>query len=178
MAQQPRSSRTPPLPPVEASVDIPLSRDEAFSLFANDLGAWWPLPFTFSLDRFADARIQPRPGDRWFERDIDGEETSWGLVRAYDAPQRIVLGFAISPQRTPESDEKASEVEVIFERLDEQATRLRVAHRNFERHGEGAATLRDGMASRQGWPLILAAYARCARQRAASAKADRHTRRR
>jgi hypothetical protein len=44
-------------------------------------------------------------------------------------------------------------------------TRVELEHRGFETHGEGAETLRAGMASPQGWRLILAEYARAARLR-------------
>jgi hypothetical protein len=39
-------------------------------------------------------------------------------------------------------------------------TRLELEHRDLAKHGKGAAKLRQGMASKQGWPLILACFAR------------------
>jgi uncharacterized protein YndB with AHSA1/START domain len=152
--------------PIEVQVDVPLSAGDAFCLFADELGAWWPLPYTFSLDRFADGEIDPRPGEIWFERDLDGKEISWGHVRAFEAPRRLVLAWAISPQRTPESDEKASEVEICFEDQGADRTVVRLTHYDLKRHGDGAATLREGMASASGWSLILASYARAAREEA------------
>lgn len=156
---------------IEVDVEVPLPRNDAFSLFADELGAWWPLPYTFSLDRFADAEIDPRPGETWFERDIDGKEISWGHVRAFQAPRRLVLAWAISAQRTPESDERASELEICFDEIDEGRTLVRLFHRDLHRHGADAPMLREGMASAAGWRLILAAYARAAREEARRAKA-------
>jgi hypothetical protein len=46
-------------------------------------------------------------------------------------------------------------------------TRVEVEHRKFERHGDGADTLREGLDSRRGWPLILAELRRFVRRRAA-----------
>jgi len=43
--------------------------------------------------------------------------------------------------------------------------RVDLEHRGFERHGENGAAMRDGMASPQGWPLILAEFARETRRR-------------
>lgn len=152
--------------PVEVAIEVPLPIGDAFGLFADELGSWWPLPYTHSLDRFVDAEIDPRPGERWFERDRDGTQKSWGLVRVFEAPRRLVLDWAVGPRRAPEPDERASTVEIRFEALRDASTLVRVRHARFERHGEDGAKLRDGMASRSGWPLILACYARAAKAEA------------
>ena len=152
--------------PVRKSVTVDVPPERAFSLFAEELGRWWPTPYTYAGDKFETAAIEPRTGGRWFERAQNGAETSWGEVRAYEPPRRLVLSFAISPARAPEPPEKASEVEIQFDAQGSSSTRVALEHRDFARHGTGAATLRNGMASPQGWPLILAAYARAARDRA------------
>ncbi|HMI86482.1 MAG TPA: SRPBCC domain-containing protein [Polyangiaceae bacterium] len=90
---------------------------------------------------FRSAVVEPRVGGRWLERTREGEEISWGDVRAYEPGRRLVLGFAIGADRQPVSREKASEVEVRFIPAGE-STRVEVEHRNFERHEEGAELLR------------------------------------
>jgi uncharacterized protein YndB with AHSA1/START domain len=153
------------LEPVRKEVSVGLPPDRAFALFADGLGRWWPTPYTYAGDKFETAAIEPRAGGRWYERARGGAETSWGEVRAYEPGRRLVLSFAISPARAPEPPEKASEVEIRFEPEGPAATRVALEHRDFERHGTGAATLRNGMDSGQGWPLILASYERAARER-------------
>jgi uncharacterized protein YndB with AHSA1/START domain len=152
-----------PLDPIRTSIVVDAPVDRAFDIFAEELGRWWPPAYTYAQGQFATARIEPHPGGRWFERAKDGRETSWGEVRSYEPPHRLVLSFAVSPMRTPEPPGKASEVQFRFIAEDASRTRVEVEHRDFARHGDGAMRLREGMASQQGWPLILAAYARTAR---------------
>jgi predicted enzyme related to lactoylglutathione lyase/uncharacterized protein YndB with AHSA1/START domain len=141
--------------------------ETALDIFTTHLGAWWPLAYTFSLDRFRDAAIEPRAGGVWFEIDDAGQRLSWGEVRAFEPGARIVLGFAIGPDRQPAANDAASEVDVRFAHDTPGRTRVTVEHRAFERHGEGGDATRAGMDSPQGWPLILAELRRWIRTRPA-----------
>ena len=106
--------------------------------------------------------MEPRAGGRWYERSQDGSEESWGDVRTCEPPHCLVLAFGVAPARKPEPPERASEVEVRLLPEGENRTRVEIEHRQFERHGEGAATLRAGLDSDHGWPLILAELRRAA----------------
>jgi uncharacterized protein YndB with AHSA1/START domain len=143
------------LPPISHHIVLDAPVETAFDVFATKLGDWWPLVFTFSGADFLTAMVEPRAGDRWFERTRKGDEISWGDVRVYERSRRVVVGFAIGPDRKPVPTEKASEVEIRFLSA-AGGTRVEVEHRDFERHGEGAKALRDGMDSFQGWPILLA----------------------
>jgi hypothetical protein len=48
-------------------------------------------------------------------------------------------------------------VEVLFEAQGAR-TRLVLTHAGLARHGAGWEGVRDGMASAQGWPLLLGRY--------------------
>ncbi|MFE0755960.1 SRPBCC family protein [Inquilinus sp. NPDC058860] len=145
--------------PIQAGIAVDAPQDRAFDAFTREIGRWWPLAYTYAQAELDTAVIEPRAGGLWFERDRAGRETAWGEVRAWEPPSRLVLSFAVSPERAPEPEERASEVEIRF--VPEQGrTRIELEHRDFERHGDGAARLRDGMASPGGWPLILADFAR------------------
>lgn len=141
--------------------------ESAFDIFTVHLGAWWPLAYTFSMDRCRDAAIEPRAGGVWFERDDSGALLPWGEVRAFEPAVRIVLAFAIGPDRKPVANDAASEVEVRFAPDKPARTRIAIEHRAFERHGEGGDATRAGMDSPQGWPLILAELHRWIRTRPA-----------
>jgi catechol 2,3-dioxygenase-like lactoylglutathione lyase family enzyme/uncharacterized protein YndB with AHSA1/START domain len=142
--------------PFSHQVTVDSGAHGAFAAFTEHLGAWWPLAYTFSLAEFAGAAIEPRPGGKWYEHTHAGELLTWGDVRAFAPGQRVVLGFAIGPDRQPVPDEAASEIEVRFSGAGAGRTLVQIEHRNFERHGAGAEAMRTGMASPQGWPLILA----------------------
>jgi uncharacterized protein YndB with AHSA1/START domain/catechol 2,3-dioxygenase-like lactoylglutathione lyase family enzyme len=152
------------LAPIRHEVLLDLPPAEAFALFTARLGEWWPLAYTFSGSAFAGALVEPRVGGRWLERDGSGRELPWGEVRAYEEGRRLVLSFAIGADRRPTDPQRASEVELIFEPAAGGATRVEVEHRDFAAHGEDGATLRAGMGSPQGWPLILAELRRATRR--------------
>jgi uncharacterized protein YndB with AHSA1/START domain len=137
-------------------VVVEASTGSAFDAFTMQLGAWWPLAYTFSEAKFADAGIEPGAGGVWFERNEAGEKLSWGEVRTFTPGERLVLAFAIGADRKAVPNAEASEVEVRFVAVAPGQTRVELEHRDFARHGEGAEKLRAGMDSAQGWPLILA----------------------
>ncbi|MGO1074328.1 SRPBCC family protein [Inquilinus sp. CA228] len=147
------------LSPIQAGITVDAPPERAFEAFTAELGRWWPLAYTYAQAELDTAVIEPKPGGLWFERDRAGQETAWGEVRAYEPPSRLVLSFAVSPDRAPEPEERASEVEIHF-LAEGSGTRIELEHRDFERHGDGAGRLREGMASPGGWPLILADFAR------------------
>jgi uncharacterized protein YndB with AHSA1/START domain len=141
--------------PISHRVDVPGNAAAVFDLFTAGLGQWWPIAYTFSGPDFADAKVEPRAGGRWLERDVHGTELSWGEVRTFEPPTRIVVTFAIGADRKPERADEASDVEVRFLAAGDHTT-VEIEQRHFERHGNDAAALRAGMNSAQGWPTILA----------------------
>ncbi len=154
------------LAPVVHRVDLDLPVAAAFRLFTQELGEWWPIAYTFSGAEFEDAVVEPRAGGSWLERDRRGQTLPWGEVRAYEPERRLVLSFAISPERKPAPADRASEVEVRFVEVNDQRTQVEIEHRKFEQHGAGADATRQGMDSAHGWPLILAELRRAARREA------------
>jgi uncharacterized protein YndB with AHSA1/START domain/predicted enzyme related to lactoylglutathione lyase len=148
-------------------VVVPAGPAAAFAAFTTHLGAWWPLPFTFSGAAVAEAAVEPRVGGVWFERTTVGDKLPWGEVRAYAAGERLVLAFAIGADRKPTANAAASEVEITFALAQPGHTRVLVEHRDFAKHGEDAEATRAGMNSGHGWPLILAELRRWIQQRPA-----------
>lgn len=91
--------------------------------------------------------------------DLSGRRTDWGEVRTWDPPDRLVLSWRVSAERTQEEPQNASEVEVQFTSLAAARTLVRVEHRAFERHGDGAQAMLEGMSSENGWSRILRTFA-------------------
>jgi uncharacterized protein YndB with AHSA1/START domain len=81
-------------------------------------------------------------------------------VLAYEPPARVVISWDISPHWQIETDRsKTSEVEVRFIATGPARTRVELAHRYLERHGDGWQALRDELGKETGWPGCLRRYA-------------------
>jgi uncharacterized damage-inducible protein DinB len=97
---------------------------------------------------------------------VDGTECDWGRILVWEPPQRFVLAWQLNPKWEYEPDmSKASEVEVSFTAEPDGSTRVDLEHRYFDRHGDGAAQLRAGVDSPEGWGGLLKKYAAIAGSR-------------
>lgn len=135
---------------------VDVSSDVAFRAFVEQFGQWWPSAYTFAADDLDFIGLEAQAGGRCLERDKAGNELVWGEVLAYQPPERVVFSWWIQADRTIDSA-KASEVVVRF--IDEGTlTRVEFEHRHLSRHGEGWEEMRDAMASREGWPVLLQFY--------------------
>ena len=144
---------------VTHSVLVPLAPDEAFELFTDRFGDWWPKDSHHILDApAAEAILEPRVGGRWYERAEDGSECDWGFVREIDRPERILLAWHLTPEWKFDPDPaKATEVEVLFT-AEEDQTRVTLQHRGFEVHGEAGPGMRESVGSDGGWSSLLQRY--------------------
>jgi uncharacterized protein YndB with AHSA1/START domain len=143
---------------IEYTEIVDVSPDIAFDAFVERFAEWWPAVFTFSGEKLAWIGLEPEVGGRCLERDVEGNELAWGEVIAYEPPERVVFSWWIQPDRTIDPNpDCASEIEMRF--IDERAlTRIEFEHRNLSRHGEGWGQMRQAMATREGWPLLLQLY--------------------
>jgi uncharacterized protein YndB with AHSA1/START domain len=135
-------------------VKAPVSR--AFDLFARRMGDWWPRGKTIGKEPHAEIVIEPNAGGRWFERDVDGNETQWGQVLAWDPPSRVLLGWQINAQWAFDPN-LLTELELTFAPTAGGGTLVRLEHRNLERFGADAERFSDQI--RGGWPGMIAAFA-------------------
>jgi uncharacterized protein YndB with AHSA1/START domain len=137
---------------------VDVSPEIAFTAFVERFADWWPAVFTFSGKNLAWIGIEPTVGGRCLERDHQGNELVWGEVIKYEPGEQIVFSWWIQPDRTLDSNpDRASEIEVRF--IDERAlTRIEFEHRCLSRHRDGWEQMRQAMASREGWPLLLQLY--------------------
>lgn len=142
-------------------VEAPVAR--AFSTFTAKMGSWWPPDHHILQGELAEMVFEPRVGGHVYDRAVDGNECHWSRVLAYEPPDRIVFSWDIRTDWQVENDPaKTSEVEVRFIAEGPNRTRVELEHRFLERHGDGWEGMRDAVASPDGWPLGLAAFAaRC-----------------
>jgi uncharacterized protein YndB with AHSA1/START domain len=130
-------------------IDISAPRELVFELFITKFGDWWPLA-RFSRTRGSPPQrvvLEARVGGPIYEVSADGSELAWGSVTEIDPERRIVMAWHLGrPISTV--------VEVTFESLDGDQTRVRLEHRGWEKlEAAGATVERQGYDG--GWNLIL-----------------------
>ena len=136
---------------VRESITVNRAIADAFRLFTDGIGEWWPLkgsPFSYGGDRADKIFLEAKTGGRFYERFSDGEEFEVGRVIACEPPTRIVFSWKDPSWKAP------TEVEVRFTPAG-NATRVDLEHRGFEAAGvppEEAAGWADG------WKMVLAPY--------------------
>ncbi len=110
-----------------------------------------------------DVVIEPFVGGRWYEHAQDGEACDWGRMLVWDPPNPLVLSWQIWVTFQAQSDpELASRVDVRFEADGPGRTNVTLVHSEFEKHGEGWQSMRDGGAHEGGWPGIMRAFSEVA----------------
>jgi uncharacterized protein YndB with AHSA1/START domain len=151
---------------VQESIVVEAPIERAFSVFAEDIGSWWPEDHHLLEGELAEMVFEPRVGGHVYDRATDGSECRWARVLAYDPPNRLAFSWDISLAWKLESDpDKTSEVEVRFIPEGPERTRVELEHRHIERHGDGWEQMRNAVGSPDGWRKGLEAFAKRAAQR-------------
>ncbi len=151
-------SGTKDLISISRRVDVAPAR--AFEIFVDEFARWWPRDYTWARDKLKEIKIDARMNGRCVEIDNDGNQAVWGQVLAVDRPNHIVIAWQIRPDRTIEpSEAQASRLDIRFSEPEPGKTDVLVVHRDFFRHGEGWEKYRADMATKQGWPMIMEAFA-------------------
>jgi len=146
--------------PIQASVTVNASVEDAFAGFTDGMGTWWPRALTWSGELLERIGIEGRAGGFCYEIGANGMRLDWGRVSSWEPPHRLAFSWQIGPGRAPQPNPaRASQVEVSFEATTGERTIVTVTHRGWERHGEGAAAYRDEFADAGAWRTILDSYA-------------------
>jgi uncharacterized protein YndB with AHSA1/START domain len=149
--------------PVRKSVTVKTSPEKAFDVFTNRFDTWWPRSHHIGKSPMTKAIIEGKAGGRCYTEQADGADCPWGSVLVWEPPRRVVLAWQITPEWQYEPDlAKASEVEITFTPQAGGSTRVDLEHRNFERHGAGAAAMAAGVDSPNGWGSLLDLYVEAA----------------
>ncbi|MFI2643411.1 SRPBCC family protein [Streptomyces sp. NPDC018610] len=134
MPEQPQN-----LPDVRKSVTVAATPEQCFAVFTERPKDWWPPSHVLVKKERAGLAFEPGVGGRYYEWDVDGEEKTWGRVLEWEPGRRLAMTWRIDPNwQSIDDDERASEIEVDFEPVDERHTRVHLAHVKLDRHGEGA----------------------------------------
>ncbi len=140
----------PTLEPIRLTARVRQPVGEAFRLFTEGIGDWWPSHqgFTYGADRAKEVHLEAVAGGRFYERYTDGEEFEVGRVLVCEPPTRIVFTWQ-------GRWEAVTEVEVRFV-PEGSTTRVDLEHRGWERFGSSAAERRTAFMN--GWPTVFSRY--------------------
>jgi uncharacterized protein YndB with AHSA1/START domain len=146
--------------PVTETIVVDAPIDRAFEVFTADIGSWWPTSHHILRAELAEMVFEPRVGGHIIDRGVDGSECRWARVLAYEPPTRLVFSWDIALDWTIETDPgRTSEVEVRFIAESDERTRVELAHRGIERHGEGWEAMHAAVGSPNGWQTGLERFA-------------------
>ena len=139
------------------SLEIAASIERAFEVFTAGLDSWWPRTHHIGKADMAMAVLEPRAGGRWYELGVDGSTCEWGVVLAWEPPSHVSMSWHLDGDFQFDADRsQSSRVDVYFEKLGPDSTRITLIHSGLDRHGETWTRLRDSITS--GWPTILRLY--------------------
>jgi uncharacterized protein YndB with AHSA1/START domain len=150
----------------QASVIVDAPQERAFAVFTDGIDSWWPREHTIGEAELREMVLEPKVGGRAYGIGVDGSESDWGRVLAYDRPNRIVVSWDITLQWKRELNvAMTSEFEVRFIPEGADRTRVELEHRHLERHGDGWEAMRDAVGSPNGWQGGLELFAAAAAAR-------------
>jgi hypothetical protein len=135
---------------IRKSVTVPLSQRDAFKLFTEGMGTWWPTLTHSVAGETARAGMDDRVGGEIYEDSPDGRVT-WGTITAWDAPARFS-----STWHPGYEAELATQLTVRFIAEGPNATRVELEHRGWAIHAEEATERFEGYTV--GWDPVLATY--------------------
>lgn len=137
-------------PPVVHRVVVGLAPEAAFDLFTKGIGRWWPFKGHSCSDAAgADVEFEPRPGGRVTEVAPDGTRHPWGTLTDWSPPHRFEMSW-----HPAQPEDQATRLRVSFSAV-AGGCEVCVEHDGFERRGPEVRHSYD-----QGWPLVLAHYAK------------------
>lgn len=139
------------VPPVLRTAVVARPVEEAFAVFTDEIGAWWPLP-THSVFREHAGGVHLVDG-RLVERATDGRESVWAEVEAWEPPHRLVLRWHPGSELGA-----AGRVEIRFAE-DGDTTRVDLRHDGWEAFGEDARRRRRAYAGPSAWGHVLDHFA-------------------
>lgn len=138
--------------PIRRTIVVRCSPERAFEVFTAETSSWWPFDshsIAADTERSRAERVvmEPRVGGRVYEVQADGAEASWGEMRTWDPPRRLVLAWKPNDRQQP-----PTELEVTFE-PHADGTAVTLEHRGWERLGPRGDEAREGYAI--DWPKVF-----------------------
>jgi len=133
---------------IRQSVHVECPIEDAFRLFTERFGEWWPLAsYSISGEKAEDCEIEPWVGGRVFERSRSGEKHAWGSVTAWNPPEH--LEFTWHPGERCDHNQI---VNIEFE-VEADGTRVTLIHTGWQFAGVQVSALHAECTAR--WSAVL-----------------------
>lgn len=140
------------LDPLITAIEVPCTQEQAFRVFVEEMGNWWPLDKRSASmiggQPAKSLRVEARLGGQIIETGHDDAEHLWGTFMTYDPYDSVSMAFHMGMPA-----DSASLVEVQFTVLGEERTRVVLTQSNWEAFGDMAEMMRGGYGS--GWVIIF-----------------------
>ena len=136
--------------PIRLKIVVDCPVEDAFELFTEHLGEWWPLASHSMESDAATCAIEPRRGGRVYERSHKGKEHEWGAVTEWDPPRRVA--FTWHPDGTQDNDQL---VEVTFSVVAD-GTQVVLTHSGWEHTRAQASAVRSESSAM--WTQVLRSF--------------------
>jgi uncharacterized protein YndB with AHSA1/START domain len=143
--------------PVRKTVRVNASPEHAFDVFSRGITRWWPASHTPLKSPLKETIIEPFVKGRWYQVGEDGSQCDSGHVLVWEPPKRLILAWQLDANWTYDP-KLVLEVEVNFTPEGERITRVDLEHRDLERMGDRAETVRSQIDGANGWTALLEAY--------------------
>ncbi|NNG98602.1 ATPase [Gordonia araii NBRC 100433] len=131
---------------VLVALRVRADRERAFAVFTEQIGQWWRPNqlFQFRPGHTGTMAFELGPRRRLVERYADGTEFTVGLIREWDPPRKLAVGWRQAGFR----DDQDTELHVTFEPVDDRPDETRVVVEHF-----GWDRIPPESAARHGFPL-------------------------
>ncbi len=137
--------------PLRLSFEVACSAEHAFTTWTSRIAAWWPADHTVTGEPGIQVVLEPGVGGRIYERTPGGIEHDWGEVTAWEPPSRLAYLWHLRADRR-----QATDVEIRFTPVGQNATRVQIEHTGWERLGDRAHEGRER--NHGGWRTLLPHY--------------------
>ena len=147
---------------VYVALRVKAPRERAFDAFVQEIGAWWRPSGLFQTTPRAPGVLafEPGEGGRLTETLASGKVFEIGQITAWEPPSRLVFSW----RQANFPLDLHTEVEVCFEAVGDDETRVSVEHRGFDQVPLGSAA-RHGfpdqallMRLAEWWRTLLTSY--------------------
>jgi hypothetical protein len=138
-------------PAVVRTAVVNRSPEDAFTIFTDEIGAWWPLP-THGVFGARSGGLRFHDG-HLIETAVDGAETVWADVVDWEPPVRFGLDW-----RPGSVDGPASRVDISFE-PEGAGTRVVIRHHGWEAFGDDGIARRRRLVGPSAWGYVLDHFA-------------------